>query len=191
MWRARNNEASHGNSWPSFLVAHFARIVADETSRCLSQHSSAFNCPSTDVWEPSTDGFRKVNVDDSVLWDRNRAGFGVIIRNATSEGMAAWSGGSQVLRVLHVELLAIKWGLKLVWGRGLRSVVCETDCLEAFHWSRGLLSLLSIWMRSCFWRSRSLFLSLGVCSSRWSFVMLIVELTAWPRGVLWRVRTYK
>ena len=46
-------------------------------------------------------------------------------------------------------------------------------------------------MRSCFWRSRSLFLSLGVCSSRWSFVMLIVALTAWPRGVLWRVRTYK
>ena len=40
--------------------------------------------------------------------------------------MAAWFDGSHELRVLHVELLAIKWGLKLAWGCGLRSVVCET-----------------------------------------------------------------
>ena len=113
VWHARNNETFHGDPWPSSLVARFAKLMADETSRCLSQHNSTFTHLPTDVWQPPMDGFWKVNVDGSVFWNRNRAGFGVIIRNARCEGMAALSGGLQVLHFLHVELLAIKWGLKL------------------------------------------------------------------------------
>ena len=134
MWRARNNEIFNGEAWPSFLVAHLARLMADESKRCLSQSSSSFIRPPTGAWEPPSVGFWKVNVDGSVLWDSNQAAFGVIIRNDRGEWGAACSGASSTYRVLHVELLAIKHGLIFAWDCGLRSVICETDCLEAFDW---------------------------------------------------------
>ena len=121
-----------GEGWPNLVVVRFIRLMEEELKWFLT-YDAWFNPGVTDIWEPPKENNVKINVDSSVLWDHNLAGFGAIIRDHEGAWLTGCSGNSEVTTILHVELLGIRWGLHLAWERGFLHVCCEMDCLEAFR----------------------------------------------------------
>lgn len=76
----------------------------------------------------------KINCDASVSLDGEGVGVGAIIRNEVGELVGA--DGQRLgrrLSLLAAELFAIKHALEMAVERRLRSVVIETDCMEAVY----------------------------------------------------------
>ncbi|XP_019447242.1 PREDICTED: uncharacterized protein LOC109350462 [Lupinus angustifolius] len=74
-----------------------------------------------------TDLCVKINVDGSCFGNLGRSRFGGLIRNNAGEWISSFTGFYGFSTNLHVELLAIFHGLKLVWDSGFKNVICESD----------------------------------------------------------------
>lgn len=72
----------------------------------------------------------KLNVEKIVFFDNNKAGIGVILRNAEGNTLFAASLAERGEREpKDIELLAIFRGLQICLRMGIRRIMVESDCL--------------------------------------------------------------
>lgn len=85
-------------------------------------------------WNPPSSFSIKINCDASISLDGDGVGVGAVIRNDFGELVGAYGRRlGRRLSPLAAKLFAIKHALELAVERRLRSVVIETDCMEAVH----------------------------------------------------------
>ncbi|MED6133717.1 hypothetical protein PIB30_030690 [Stylosanthes scabra] len=63
----------------------------------------------------------------------NLASFGCVARDCQSTWLRGCFGSVRKTLIIRCELLAIWHGLWMVWEMGECSVMCETDCLDAYN----------------------------------------------------------
>ncbi|XP_057444725.1 uncharacterized protein LOC130736969 [Lotus japonicus] len=82
-------------------------------------------------WLPRVGDNLVVNVDGNV-WDITRGGgFTGGFRSSFSRRFGRFYGFQDDPNILHLELLAIYYGLSSAWDRGARTVKCQSDSLDA------------------------------------------------------------
>ena len=102
-----------GEGRPAMCLACFASLLIKDIRIWLSLSSTKLNSRLVLQLAASPEDFIKVNVDDNVMWNYNKARFRGIVRDCNSLWVAGFSKSFGTMRVLHAELLAIKWGLHL------------------------------------------------------------------------------
>lgn len=134
-------------------------------------------------WTPPEFGTLKINVDGSSLGNPGNAGFEGVICDHLGRWVLGFNGSIGVGTNILVELQAFYHGLCLSWQQGWRSVVFESDLLEAinfintthtqFHLYGGIIcDIRNMLRKDCRWRITM------------SFVKPIRLLTIWPSLVL-------
>ncbi|KAI4346148.1 hypothetical protein L6164_013222 [Bauhinia variegata] len=86
-------------------------------------------------WNPSNAERIMLNVDGCSLGNPGRAGFGCIVTYGDGNWIGGATGFIGVSNNIQAELVAMLQGLKFAWSLGVRWLECQTDCLEALHWT--------------------------------------------------------
>ncbi|XP_057443013.1 uncharacterized protein LOC130734560 [Lotus japonicus] len=79
----------------------------------------------------------KLNTNGSFHEDRRRMGYGGVVRKSSGNWVTRFLAGASGGDALMAELLALRYGLQLVWESGMRVVMCEIDCLEIIDTLQG------------------------------------------------------
>jgi ribonuclease HI len=123
-----------------------------ETLRVLRAGAVAASEPQWVRWQGPPTGFVALNVDGSSLGNPGPSGAGGVVRDESGIwcfGFIAYVGVSEILKA---ELLALLFGLRLCWERGVRRLVVRSDSQLAlqlvkhgcgpFHASRAVVTLI-------------------------------------------------
>lgn len=132
LWRRRCKFIFEGTLEPWQLVLHYAASV----DRLLHEHggpSSATLGPRWVHWRSPPDGWVALNVDGSSLGNPGRAGAGGVVRNAAGVWQFGFTAFVGISEILQAELLAIFFGLRLCWQRGIRRVIVFSDSRHALN----------------------------------------------------------
>ncbi|WJX25711.1 hypothetical protein P8452_14727 [Trifolium repens] len=78
-------------------------------------------------WHPDETLATILNVDGSSLGNPGPSGFGGVLRHSNGDWIFGFAGTVGISSVLHVELLAIYYGLKAAWDQGYRNIICYSD----------------------------------------------------------------
>jgi len=79
------------------------------------------------TWHPEESMAVVLNVDGSNFGNPGISGFGGVIRRNDGTWLYGFAGNVGISTVIHVELLALYYGLKAAWERGYRDVICYSD----------------------------------------------------------------
>ncbi|KAI9170352.1 hypothetical protein LWI28_026719 [Acer negundo] len=96
-------------------------------------------------WMPPSEGWVKMNVDDSCDKGFGSITAGGVIRNHLKEWVIGFVLNKGIGSALEAELWDFFEGLSLLWSAGFRCVIVETDSLAILH----LLSQNSIDNHPC------------------------------------------
>lgn len=81
-------------------------------------------------WQPPTQDFLKLNVDGSYTEDGNRMGAGGVLKDTKGNWVQGFmthdTGGNSFI----AKAIALRNGLAFAWNKGVRKLLCETDCQE-------------------------------------------------------------
>ena len=106
-------------------------------------------------WQWPQEGMVKLNVDGNSRGNPGYAGFGGLLRNDNGQWIFGFHGSVGISDNLLPELMVICMCLRLVWARGFRRVLCETDSTEAvrlvyasevFHWYSAVVIEIKDWL---------------------------------------------
>jgi ribonuclease HI len=100
-------------------------VAFRSTVRVSSQRLVRWSCPD--------EGWVKFNVDGSPRGNPGEAGARGILRNDTGGWCMGFSCYLGPQSNMFAELWAIRQGLLIAWDKGFRSLIVETDSLEAIH----------------------------------------------------------
>ncbi|KAM6559244.1 hypothetical protein CsatA_028483 [Cannabis sativa] len=131
MWNSRNAVIHDGFvpqpvemvEWSHKLLADFQGEKCSSSSAARREHS---------CWKMPTSGVVTVNVDAGVKTGAGCSGLGCVMRDET--GHALYASATVLPREqspLHLELLAILWGIQAGLQRRILRFSIESDCLEA------------------------------------------------------------
>ena len=79
------------------------------------------------TWHPEESMAVVLNVDGSNFGNPGISGFGGVIRRNDGTWLYGFARNVGISTVIHVELLALYYGLKAAWERGYRDVICYSD----------------------------------------------------------------
>lgn len=79
-------------------------------------------------WHPPTDGYIKVNVDDSSFGNPSNVGFAGLLRNSNETWIYGFSGTTSNM---FVELSSIWQCLQLAWDLGYMFIILKSDSKAA------------------------------------------------------------
>lgn len=142
IWFTRNDVVFSNNStsFRSILCKANARIQAALLSSKIAMKLDPLaRNRERDVscnWNAPPLGFVKMNVDAAVKMGESSAGCGGIVRDQDGNFIFGFSMKISQCPVLEEECLALLHGLRLIWGRGFRAGIMESD-------SQGTLDLIN------------------------------------------------
>ncbi|KAE8714784.1 hypothetical protein F3Y22_tig00110187pilonHSYRG00036 [Hibiscus syriacus] len=105
-------------------------LEALETKKQFSACSSP-SSPRTTHWNPSPDGFLKLNTDGAVNRAKLKDSMGGVQRDMNGAWVARYSRNIGRCSGFQVELWTVLDALALAWNRGIRHLIVELDNLEA------------------------------------------------------------
>ena len=86
------------------------------------------------IWKPPPKGWFKVNTDVAIQIQEQRVGLGILIRDSEGGFVAAAMKTSKFYdNITYAEAEAINLGIEVAGGAAIRSLVIESDCLEAVN----------------------------------------------------------
>ncbi|XP_057438018.1 uncharacterized protein LOC130730125 [Lotus japonicus] len=132
IWRVRYHFCLENTLMNHFVVASSITNMARDIQSCFGISNAG---PSSSLrlvrWHPRNHGRLVLNVDGSVRDNPSRGGFGGCLRGDLGQWLGGFYGFRDDLNILYLELLAIFYGLSMVWDRGDRNVECQSDSLDA------------------------------------------------------------
>ncbi|KAL6530866.1 hypothetical protein OROGR_014726 [Orobanche gracilis] len=81
-------------------------------------------------WAPPPRGSLKVNTDGSCYQETSRMGGGGVVRDEHGHWILGFASQTWGGTAFMAEITALRDGLEMVWNRGYRHVIFETDCEE-------------------------------------------------------------
>lgn len=85
-------------------------------------------------WNPPPEGWFKVNTDAAIQIQEQRMGLGILIRDLKGGFVAATMKTSKFYdNITYAEAEAINLGIEVAERAAIRSLVIESDCLEAVN----------------------------------------------------------
>nr|GMD52496.1 uncharacterized protein LOC109191080 [Ipomoea batatas] len=133
MWFIRNDKVWNGKSVsPVCLVEGTKRYLADwKVVVGSSDHHSRTRNKSASKWEKPTSGFLKLNTDAAVDVQRNRMGYGWVLRDDTGQFVAAACiPGRGLFSPKEAEAMAIREALSWTKRHGVSKIQVESDALQ-------------------------------------------------------------
>ncbi|KAK7259161.1 hypothetical protein RIF29_24760 [Crotalaria pallida] len=106
--------------------------ICSDVSRCFGQEEKIKQMRWIS-WLPPSGTRIALNVDDSSMGNPGRAGYGGLLRDINGSWLCGFAGQYGVSNNIHMEILAIFYGLEVAWNRGYRDVECRSNCLEVLH----------------------------------------------------------
>jgi len=68
-----------------------------------------------------------LNVDGSSLGNLGSSGFGGVLRHSDGSWLYGFAGHIGISSILHAELLALYYGLRVAWEKDYRYIICYSD----------------------------------------------------------------
>ncbi|XP_057443884.1 uncharacterized protein LOC130736046 [Lotus japonicus] len=126
-WKWRNNMILDPQPWPFQLAWQKLSHDHDELVRYDTKGDGQLLQLH---WSLPSQDFIKLNSDGSYKEDVNIMGGGGILRDNQGNWIAGFTSSQSEGSPFLAEALALRDGLRLAWGHGIRKLVCETDCQD-------------------------------------------------------------
>jgi hypothetical protein len=135
LWKARNLLCMENKVMPYFTLRMNTDNYAHLLRKCFFKH---YVSPETRMvrWNAQGGTCMILNVDGSSNGNPGISGFGGLIRNSFGAWVQGFVGNIGFSNILHVELLAVYYGLAMAWELDIKELWCYSD-------SKTVIKLLS------------------------------------------------
>lgn len=139
MWRNRNDhifsQKTHNTHSSIMKIRHQVEGIMDCMMRksTLNPQFRSFIEAAEDNCTPPPLNYLKLNCDGSIRDNGRSEGCGGVLRDEHGDFILAFTQRLQACSSLEVELWGILHGLQIAWSKNLKSIVVETDSLDALE----------------------------------------------------------
>lgn len=137
MWQFRNEETFQNTTYTLSRAIIIIRTTEKEVKRARNIYPTGKEphnqSPENERWIPPPSGWAKINSDGAVSQITNKAAAGGVIRDSNSNWISGFTSSLGQCSPLEAELWGVFHGLQLAWSLGLRQIIMEVDCLEAYQ----------------------------------------------------------